>query len=253
VASETELLAIPNMFQDQVAVVTGAGSGIGKAVALALASRGATVCLVGRSADKIENVRTQISAAGSRAQSCVCDLARDEDILALRDQIQGLHNRVDILVHCAGTILFGAVESASIDQFDQQYRVNARAPVLLTQGLLPMLKSVHGQLVFVNSSVGLRAKEKVGAYAASKHALRAIADTLRLELNKHGVRVISVFPGDTATDIQTAVQRFTGRPIDFGLLIQPSDVASMIVHALELPRTAEVTDIHMRPFRKESS
>lgn len=234
-------------------MITGAGSGIGRSVALELGSRGATVCLVGRDMPKMAAVCEQLSAMQRRAQSFNCDLANDREILDLSKKIARTFDHVDILVHSAGTIAFGAIDSIQISQFDYQHRVNARAPVLLTQGMLPLLKSAQGQIVFVNSSVGLRAKEGVGAYAASKHALRAIAETFRLELNSHGVRVLAVYPGDTATPMQEMVQGYTGRQVDPSYLMQPDDVASVIVHALQLPRTAEVTDIHMRPFRKAPS
>lgn len=240
----------PLCFNKQIAVVTGGGSGIGKAIAHGLASQGAIVCLVGRDAGKIESARNQLAATNPLVESYVCDLGRDQDILDLYRRIAHAHDRVDILVHCAGTISFGSIESASIDQFDHQYRINARAPVFLTQVLLPLLKKAEGQIVFVNSTVGLRAKEEIGAYAASKHALRAIADTLRMEINAHGVRVMSVYPGNTATAMQEAVQDYTGRRMASEYLLQPEDVASMVLHALQLPRTAEVTDIRIRPFRK---
>ncbi len=240
----------PLSLKDQIAVVTGGGSGIGKAIALGLASQGATVCLVGRDAGKIQAARDQLAATNPRVESYVCDLGRDQDILDLHVRIARAHNRVDILVHCAGTISFGSIESASIDQFDHQYRINARAVALLTQVLLPLVKKAEGQIVFVNSTAGLRAKEDVGAYAASKYALRAIADTLRMEINADGVRVMSVYPGNTATTMQEAIQDYTGHRIAPEYLLQPEDVASMVLSALQLPRTAEVTDIQIRPFRK---
>jgi NADP-dependent 3-hydroxy acid dehydrogenase YdfG len=86
-------------------------------------------------------------------------------------------------------------------------------------------------------------------YAASKHALRALADGLRDEVNKKGVRVITVFPGRTATPMQEAVHRYEGRPYDAERFLQPEDVAAAAVNALALPRTAEVTDLHIRPMR----
>lgn len=240
----------PLSLKGQIAVVTGGGSGIGKAIAFGLASQGATICLVGRDERKIKSALDQLSALHPRMESFVCDLGRDDDILNLHRRIAQLHDRLDILVHCAGTISFGSIESLSIDQFDHQYRINARAPVLVTQVLLPLIKKAQGQIVFVNSTVGLRAKEELGAYSASKHALRAVADTLRMEINAQGVRVLSVYPGNTATAMQEAVQQYTGRQIASEFLLQPDDVASMVIHALQLPRTAEITDIHIRPFRK---
>jgi NADP-dependent 3-hydroxy acid dehydrogenase YdfG len=240
-------------FANRVAVVTGASSGIGRAIARAIAERGATLCLVGRRPDALEAVRREVSAAGPSSEVYVCDLAQAQDIYELRDRLASVHGRVDILVHSAGTISLGTIEAAPIADFDQQFQINVRAPYLLTQSLLPLVKTAQGQIVFINSSVGVHTKEQVGAYAASKHALRAIADTLRMENNAHGVRVLSVFPGNTATSMQEVVQDYTGRRIASEYLLQPDDVASMVIHALQLPRTAEVTDIHIRPFRKSSA
>jgi short-subunit dehydrogenase len=236
--------------RNQLAVVTGAGSGIGLAIASALAEHGATVQLVGRQRAPLDDLRAKLVSAGHQAETRTCDLTRDEEIMALRDRLVAEHGRVDILVHSAGTISLGPIASAPVSNFDNQYRINVRAPYLLTQVLLPLVQKGPGQIVFINSSVGLRAKEQVGAYAATKHALKAIADTLRMEINSSGVRVLSVYPGNTATSMQEIVQKHAGEHIDAEYLLQPADVASVVINALCLPRTAEVTDIHIRPFKK---
>jgi len=122
---------------------------------------------------------------------------------------------------------------------------------MLTQQLLPLLAAAHGQVVFINSSVGLTAKRpEIGQYAATKHALRAIADCLREEVNSNGIRVLTVYLGRTATPMQEVLHRLEGVPYNPEALLQPEDVASVVVHALMLPRTAEVTDISIRPMRK---
>jgi len=236
--------------RNQIAVVTGAGSGIGLAIASALAEHGADVQLVGRQRAPLDDLRTKLVSAGYQAEASPCDLTRDEQVLALRDRLVAEHGRVDILVHCAGTISLGPIATAPVSDFDNQYRINARAPYLLTQVLLPLIQKSQGQIVFVNSSVGLRTKEQVGAYAAAKHALKAIADTLRMEINSTGVRVLSIYPGNTATSMQETVQSYAGEHIDAKFLLQPADIASTVIHALCLPRTAEITDIHIRPFKK---
>ena len=121
--------------------------------------------------------------------------------------------------------------------------MNVRAPYLLTQSLLPLIIASHGQVVFVNSTAGLHARKGAGQYAATKHALRGLADSLREDVNERGVRVLSVFLGRTASRMEAAVFEREGRPYTPGNLLQPEDVASVIVHALGPPRSAEVTDI----------
>jgi NADP-dependent 3-hydroxy acid dehydrogenase YdfG len=237
-------------FEDQVAVVTGASSGVGRAVALALAEQAATVCLVGRDPERLESAAAEARDRGGASVAYRGDLTRDEDVLALVELVHGELGHVDVLIHAAAVIELGPLASASLGDFDHQYRTNARAPYALTQGLLPTLKERKGQVVFINSTAGLGAAGGAGQYAATKHALRAIAESLRAEVNETGVRVLSLYLGRTATPMQAAVHELEGRPYRPELLIQPDDVAHVVICALGLPRSAEVTEIRMRPLRK---
>src|SRR5690606_24367661 len=118
-----------------------------------------------------------------------------------------------------------------------------------TSRLLPLIKPVRGQIVFLNSTQGLRAGRDAGAYAASKFALHAFADSLRAQVNADGVRVLSMFIGATATPMQARIHQSAGRPYRAERLMQPSDVAAMAASALRLPRTCEVVELLMRPMR----
>jgi NADP-dependent 3-hydroxy acid dehydrogenase YdfG len=142
------------------------------------------------------------------------------------------------------------MDQASIADFDRQYSINVRAAYLLTQVFLSTLKLRYGQVVYVNSSAGLTARGGVGQYAATKHALKAIADSLREEVNESGVRVLSVYPGRTASPMQEAVYAAENKIYKPEHLMQPEDIASVVINALNLPRTAEVTDINIRPLKK---
>jgi NADP-dependent 3-hydroxy acid dehydrogenase YdfG len=233
----------------QIAVVTGAGGGIGRSVSLRLAAGGATVCLVGREAKRLAEVAGSVAELGGRCVGYAMDLTVDSAIEGLRDHIEREFGSLDVLIHSAGVIALGRLAEVGVEDMDWQYRVNVRAAYTLTCSLLPMLKAHQGQVVFMNSSVGLKARAGVGHYAASKHALRAIADSLRDEVNPDGVRVLSVFLGRTASPMQAGIYRAEGRPYKPEQLMQPEDVAAVVVNALSLPRTAEVTEIRMRPMR----
>ncbi len=104
--------------------------------------------------------------------------------------------------------------------------------------------------MFINSSAGLRAGAGISQYAATKHALKAIADSLREEINAEGLRVLSVYPGRTATPMQASVHAMEGKAYHPERLMQPEDVAAVVINALKLPRSAEVTDISVRPLMK---
>jgi NADP-dependent 3-hydroxy acid dehydrogenase YdfG len=230
-------------------VVTGASSGIGRAIAIALASAGATVCAVGRRKKELEVTAERANGEG-RFELYVADLVADEDVARLTEALLARENGLDVLVHSAGTIALGDLETASVDDLDRQYAANVRAPYVLTQALLPALRSREGQIVFVNSTVGLTARANAGQFAATQHALKAIADSLREEMNPYGVRVVSVYPGRTATPRQEKIHALEGKTYPPERLMQPEDVASVVRTALVLPRTSELTDVKVRPMLK---
>ena len=237
-------------FSGQVAVVSGSSSGVGKAVALALAARGAMVCLLGRNLERLHDVEEEISVTGDRSRCYRTDLTQDSDIEDLHGRIRNDFGGVDILVHSAGVISLGGIQLASVADFDLQYHTNLRAAYSLTRAMLPLLKPRRGQLVFLNSTAGLIANASAVQYSATKHALKAVADSLREEVNSEGLRVLSVFMGRTATPMQAHVHAIEGRVYQPERLLQPEDVASVVLNALSLPRTAEVTDITIRPLAK---
>ncbi|MGH9894567.1 MAG: SDR family oxidoreductase [bacterium] len=236
--------------QGRVCVVTGASSGIGRAMVHHLAQEGATLCLVGRNPAALQDLVREVGQGGRPSASYKADLTVDTDIEDLRLQLERDWAGVDVLIHSAAVIALGSMEAASIEAFDRQYRTNLRGPYLLTQTLLPMLRRRRGQVVFMNSTVGLTAKGGSGSYSATKHGLKAVADSLRDEVNADGMRVLSVFLGRTATPMQSAIHEAEGKPYSPDRLIQPNDVAEIIVSVLALPRTAEVTDLWVRPAVK---
>lgn len=226
--------------KNQVALITGASGGIGSAIASALAKEGVRLFLVGRHLEKL-------TVAGETFRA---DLTDDAQLRATAARVREVFGGVDLLIHSIGLFRAGPIETSPVEDLDAQYRVNLRVPYLLTQELLPSLIERQGQVVFVNSSAGAHpARGNWGAYAATKHALRALADSLRDEINRKGVRVLTVFPGRTATPMQEEVHRFEGRPYDPARFLQPEDVAAAVVQALRLPRSAELTDLHLRPMR----
>ncbi len=234
---------MPDRGSGQTALVTGAGSGIGRAIALALVREGMHVHLVGRRAETLARVAT---CAGGQTTALAADLATAEGIATVA---AATGPRLHVLVHSAGAYLRGPTASIVAAEWASLDAVNLHAPILLTASCLPQLRAAVGQVVFVNSSAGLRAGPGIAAYAAGKHALKAAVDVLRQEVNADGIRVLSVFPGRTDTPMQQAILTAEGRSARPGTLMRPDDVASMIVAALNLPRSAEVTDIIMRPMR----
>lgn len=234
----------------QFAVVTGAGSGIGKAIAIALGAQGATVGLAGRTKSKLEAALADFSAEAPPAATLQTDLSVDEQLDFLKSEIERSFGQLDVLVMCAGEIAHGPVESAPVADFDRLYRANVRANYRLVQNLLPMLRKRPGQIVFINSSAGLSARPNVSQFSATQHALRAFTDALRGEINADGIRVLSVYPGRVATPRQETLYAKHESDYRPELLLQPEDIASVVLNAVMLPPSTEVTEISIRPLAK---
>ena len=239
-------------FQNKRALVTGASSGIGQAIAQALAAEGARVHAVARGWPK---------ASGSSPEGWpeswllhVADFSVEADVKRLAAEVSAAESPtaapIDLLIHCAGALEMGLVADFSVAQLDRMYQVNVRAPFLLTQLLLPQLAQSRGQIVFINSSAAVSPNTALAGYSSSKAALKSIADCLRMEVNASGIRVMSVYPGKTASVMQQRAHEASGKPYDAASLMQPEDVAQMVLSALALPATAEMTDLHIRPMKK---
>jgi short-subunit dehydrogenase len=235
------------------AVITGGTGGIGTEIANELIGKDVNVCLLSRNAVAVPAEFEVRRPGEGGVWTYQGDLGSDRDLAAFCDYIGEQMSTVDILVHCAGVYHAGSVEETPVEELDRLYRVNLRAPYVLTRALLPKLKQAKGQIVFMNSSAAMNGTAKLSQYASTKFGLRALSDSLRQEVNGDGVRVLSVFPGRTASRMQETVHRLEQRAFEPQHLIQPQDIAQIVVKALELPATAEVTDIHIRPFKNPAS
>jgi NADP-dependent 3-hydroxy acid dehydrogenase YdfG len=236
---------------DLNAVVTGASSGIGRAIAVAVAASARSLCLVGRDEERLEGVAREARAKARFVLPYQADLTVDAAINVLGERLKHEFNGLDVLVHCAGAFALGSVEKTPVQELDALYRANVHAPLALTRTLLPLLIPRQGQIVFINSTQGLhRGGANSGAFASTQHALRTMADHLRQEVNAEGVRVLSIYLGRTATPRMKALFALEGRPYRPELLLQPEDVALVVMNALCMPRTAEITNIEMRPLIK---
>ncbi|MCU7822744.1 SDR family oxidoreductase [Kitasatospora sp. DSM 101779] len=225
-------------------LITGAGSGIGAVVAERLLARGEDVLLLARDARRAAELRERFAGAAT----LVGDLG-DPAKLSWAFGHQSLPVELDSLLHIAGVVELGHVGDLPVKAWQEQLNVNAVAPAEITRLLLPSLRQARGHVVFVNSGAGLRADANWSAYAASKFAVRALADALRAEEHGNGVRVTTVYPGRTATPMQEKVHRQEGRAYDPAQWIAPESVATAILTAIDLPRDAELTEITVRPGR----
>lgn len=220
-------------------LLTGAGSGIGAALAAMLAARGDDLVLLARSAARAESLQAQFPGA----QVLVADLADPGTLNGLGREVQG---GLDSLVHVAGVVHLGEVARMRLHDFEEQVAVNLISPTVLTREFLPHVREVRGTVLFVNSTAGLSASASWGAYAASKFGLRAVAESLRAEEAEHGVRVTTLFPSRTATPMQASVHEQEGVAYDPSAWMSAESVAATLLHVLDLPGDAVIPDVTIR-------
>jgi NAD(P)-dependent dehydrogenase (short-subunit alcohol dehydrogenase family) len=227
-----------------VALVAGASGDIGRAIAFDLLGAGAEVFMLGRNLDRLVQ-RLPREGARGRCHLVVADLTDDDDLSRIGTEMTA-RGRLDVLV--LGSGIYERSHEANV--FVRQIAANVLGPYALLQRVLPLLVESSGRVIFINSTQGLKAAAGVGQFAATQHAMKAVADSLRDEVNANGVRVTSIFLGRTATERQRAIFAIEGRPYPPERLIQPADVGGLVLFLLGLPRTSEVTDIVVRPMQK---
>ena len=225
-----------------MAVVTGASSGIGEATARELASRGASVVVAARAVEKLEALVREVSASGGRVIAVQTDVADRGSVEAMVGRTVEEFGSLDILVNNAGIGLSGRVSELRPDDVRYVFEVNTLGPLNSIQAALPRMGR-GGRIINVSSVVGKRAIPKVGGYCASKFALNALSDALRVELAERGVSVTSVYPGTTRTSFRensrrTKDEKRGWRPKG----VPPERVAARIAAAAEKgPRDIYVT------------
>lgn len=223
------------------ALVTGAGRGIGRAIAIALAKSGCEVYLTARSADQLAAVQAEIHAAKGKAAALPADLTRDEDLASL---VQSC-GPVDILINNAGWGKRTPVARAKIEDWDQTLRLNLRAPMILTQKLLPaMIEKGNGAVINIGSVSGKSGEANGAAYSASKFGLIGFTQSLFEEVREHNIKVAVILPGYVDTPMIPPVKH-----LERSKMIQAEDVAQAVLYVLDSAATSCPVEITIRPQR----
>ena len=232
-------------FDGKVALVTGAGRGIGKAVALPLAKLGCRVVLAARTSEELEGVKREIENDKGIAIAVPTDLTRDEDIENLVAESLRQFGAVDILINNAGWGKRASVVRSKIADWDQTLRVNLRAPMLLAQKLLPaMIEKGEGAVINIGSVSGKSGEANGAAYSASKFGLIGFTQSLFEEVREQGIKVAVILPGFVDTPMIPPVKH-----LDRSKMIQADDVAQAVLYVLNAPVTACPVEITIRPQR----
>lgn len=227
------------------ALVTGAGRGIGKAVALSLARAGCRVVLAARSEVQLEEVRKEIEQDGGVGAIVKTDLTRDEDIENLVAASREPYGAIDFLINNAGWGKRAPVIGMKVEDLDRTLRVNLRAPILLAKALLPaMIEKGEGAVVNIGSVSGKSGEANGAAYSASKFGLIGFTQSLYEEVREHGIKVSVILPGFVDTPMIPPVKH-----LDRSKMIQAQDVAQSVLYVLTTPPTSCPVEITIRPQR----
>jgi NADP-dependent 3-hydroxy acid dehydrogenase YdfG len=240
--------------EDKVALVTGASSGIGRAVALQLAFAKMKVAVAARRARKLEELAAAIKSAGAESLPVTVDLRDDEQLRASVAGVIRHFGGIDVLVNAAGLGHVAPLVSGDPAAFREMLEVNVLALAVATREAVADMqrRGVAGHVVNISSMSAYRVQAGAGMYAATKHAVRALSEGLRQELRQQGspIRVTAISPGDTDTGFFEAMygsaEEATAHRAPYRML-EPEDVAKAVLFTLTAPDHVEINDVQLRP------
>ncbi|RRJ85986.1 SDR family oxidoreductase [Gulosibacter macacae] len=223
-----------------VALITGASSGIGRALVEELRATHEIVAL-GRDAGRLAELDAWRTLSADLQDAAVFEPGGA--VFALVADLP----RLDVIVHSAAVGTPWLLDATTAAEWQRQLATNVIAPALLTTLAMPKLREAHGTVVFIGSGVSIRPARAMGAYVASKHALKGLADTLRLEVEGDGVRVATVLPGQVATPMQVELQEGLGGTYSPEDYIRPESIATAVRYVVDAPVEVQITDLAVRP------
>jgi uncharacterized protein len=231
---------------DKVVVITGASSGLGKALALRLCTEKPKIVLLSRSADKLQDVVEKLKSDGCEVSSFSCNITDWEQIQHTVEYIIEAYGRIDVLVNNAGILYEEAIEDYSVNTILELFDVNSIGAICMTQSVLPhMKKARNGQIVNVISTAGVSPKSKSSVYNSTKYALEGFNESLKLELTGTGIRVMGFYPGGMEPNLFTTSSL---GPSKDEMTIERDNIADIIVYTLKQPENICIDHVEVRRF-----
>lgn len=221
----------------KTALITGGSRGLGKAIALALATEGVNVAITGRNEDLLKSVVKELEEKGVKSSYAVFDVSNKKEVYENLNQLQKDFGTFDILVNNAGIAAFGGILDMDDEQWEDIVRTNLLGPYYVSKSVVPsMVEKMSGDIINISSTAGLKGNAATSAYSASKFGLIGMSESMMLELRKHNIRVTTLTPSTIASDMSKEVLKITdGNPEK---VLQPEDFAELVVDLLKLNKRA---------------
>jgi 3-oxoacyl-[acyl-carrier protein] reductase len=220
--------------KDKIALITGAGKGIGKAVAIALAKEGVNVILVARTQSDLDEVATEVNALGVKSLVLTADVADINSVNSAVEKALAEFKSIDILINSAGIAAFGKFLELEPAAWERIIQVNLMGTYYVTRAVLPcMIEKQAGDIINISSTAGLNGNALTSAYSASKFAVLGLTDSLMQEVRKHNIRVTALTPSTVATNMAKELNLTDGNPEK---VMQSEDMAELIIAQLKLNR-----------------
>ena len=224
----------------KIALVTGAGKGIGRAVAIALAQEGVSVGIISRTETDLEKAAVEIKAFGVKVAIAVANISDINSVNAAVRKIENELGPIDILINNAGTGKFAKFLELEPEEWENQVKVNLFGIYYTTRAVLPsMIERQTGDIVNISSTAGLRGAPLTSAYSASKFGVMGLTESLMQEVRKHNIRVTALAPSTVVTELAKSANLINNNEEK---LMQPEDFAELIISQLKLNRRVFVKD-----------
>lgn len=226
--------------KDKVALVTGAGKGIGKAIAIALAKEGVHVGLIARTENDLQKLAIELTTMGVKSFIAPADISNMNEVNLAVEKIETALGPIDILINNAGTGTFGKFLELSPEVWEQQIKVNLFGVYYTTRAVLPqMMRRLTGDIVNISSTAGLKGAAITSAYSASKFGVMGLTESLMQEVRKYNIRVTAMAPSTVVTDLAVSANLINNNE---ERIMHPEDFAELIIAQLKLNRRVFVKD-----------
>ena len=244
-----------NNIAGKVVVITGGSSGLGEAAARHLSALGATIVIGARRRERIEALQSEFAAQGRPALALATDVTRRDEVQRLVDAAVAQFGRVDVMVNNAGLMPNSPLDRLRVDDWDRMIDVNLKGVLYGIAAVLPLMqRQKSGHIVNVSSVAGHKVRAGGAVYAATKHAVRALSEGLRLEVKSYGIRTTVISPGAVSSELTETISdpdvAARTRQV-YELAIPASSFARAIAYAIEQPDDVDINEILFRPTAQE--